>query len=247
MDALPDEYTPESVEKLDRVATVLTDIGIKLSGAYGPAQLREDLQELQEEIQITKAIAEEQRLEKEILTETKSLLVLQSQRHAAELPRASCLVFPTASSSIGSTRFCAQLVAKEPACLSLASRLGAAGLEQLLVEKRKADEVMAELRKARAKEDADFAAAEAAAAAKEWEQVYALRIEREEADKRAAEAADKLRQVEQEAARRCDTGNKHPIHTHLRPLILEFASRPQTCCTTSCSNGTRGGGSSCNS
>jgi hypothetical protein len=71
-----------------------------------------------------------------------------------------------------------------------------------LVEKQQADEKMAELRKARAREDADFAAVEAAAAAEEWKQVYALRIEREDADRRAAEAAEKLRQVEEEAARR---------------------------------------------
>ena len=72
-----------------------------------------------------------------------------------------------------------------------------------MVEKQKADEKMAELRKARAREDADFAAVEAAAAAEEWKQVYTLRIEREEADRRAAEAAEKLRQVEEEAAKRC--------------------------------------------
>jgi hypothetical protein len=55
--------------------------------AYGSGQLHEDLQELQEELETCKAIAEEQRLEEEILTETKSLLVLQARRHAAELPR----------------------------------------------------------------------------------------------------------------------------------------------------------------
>lgn len=80
-----------------------------------------------------------------------------------------------------------------------------------MVEKRKADEVMAELKKARAKEDADFAAVEAAAAADEWKQVYALRIEREEADKRAAEAADKLKLIEQDAARRCARNCNCPV------------------------------------
>lgn len=86
---------------------------------------------------------------------------------------------------------------------------GCLGLERLLVEKQQADAEMAKLRKARAKEDADFAAAEAAAAAEEWKQVYALRIEREEADRRAEEAAEKLKQVEQEAARRC--GSSLPV------------------------------------
>ena len=75
-------------------------------------------------------------------------------------------------------------------------------MEQLLIEKQKADKIMAELLKARAREDADFAAAQAAAAAQEWEQVYALRVEREEADTRAAQAKETLRKVEEEAADR---------------------------------------------
>lgn len=58
-----------------------------MSWAYEPKRLIEDLHELQEEIEVAKAIAEEEQSEREVLVETKSLLVLQSQRHAAELPR----------------------------------------------------------------------------------------------------------------------------------------------------------------
>ena len=58
-----------------------------MSSAYEPKGLIEDLHELQEEIEVAKAIAEEEQSEREVLVETKSLLVLQSQRHAAELPR----------------------------------------------------------------------------------------------------------------------------------------------------------------
>eukprot|EP01043_Picozoa_sp_COSAG02_P070498 COSAG02_NODE_12507_length_1535_cov_1.603064_1_plen_91_part_00 len=57
-----------------------------MSSAYGSTRLIEDLHELQEELEVAKIIAEEKRLETEILVETKSLLVLQSQRHAAEFP-----------------------------------------------------------------------------------------------------------------------------------------------------------------
>lgn len=85
---LPDIYTPESVKELDRLSAVLKDLTSKLSSAYGSTGIIEDLHELQEELEVTKAIAEEQRLEREILVETTSLLMLQSQRHAAELPRA---------------------------------------------------------------------------------------------------------------------------------------------------------------
>lgn len=94
-----------------------------------------------------------------------------------------------------------------------------AGLEQLLVEKNKADQIMAELLKARAREDADFAAAQAAAAAQEWEQVYALRVEREEADTRAAEAKEKLRKVEAEASARLEqTQQQHFLCRSVKPF-----------------------------
>ena len=106
-----------------------------------------------------------------------------------------------------------------------------------MLEKQKADEKMVELRKARAKEDADFAAVEAAAAAEEWKQVYALRIEREEADRRAAEAAEKLKQVEQEAARRCglvpevvlnfSDGLNSRMHRRLRVAAQQAAEKKQ--------------------
>ena len=86
LEQLPDEYTPESLEELERVAAVLKGLASKMSSTYGATRLIEDLHELQEELEITKAIAEEERLEMEVLLETKSLLVLQSQRHAAELP-----------------------------------------------------------------------------------------------------------------------------------------------------------------
>ena len=85
--ALPSVYTPESVEKLEEAAAGLAGLATGLS-AYNSDQLRADLQELQEELEIGKDIAEERRLEEGILTETKSLLVLQARRHAAELPRA---------------------------------------------------------------------------------------------------------------------------------------------------------------
>ena len=52
--------------------------------------------------------------------------------------------------------------------------------------KREADEHAAKIAKERARGNAEFAASEAAAAAAEWEKVYALRLEREEADRRAA-------------------------------------------------------------
>lgn len=83
---LPDEYTPESLEELERVAAALKGLASNMSSTYEATRLIEDLHELQEELEITKAIAEEERLEMEVLLETKSLLVLQSQRHAAELP-----------------------------------------------------------------------------------------------------------------------------------------------------------------
>ena len=66
---------------------MLKELASKMSSAYGSTRLTEDLHELQEELEVAKSIAEEERLEREILVETKSLLILQSQRHAAELPR----------------------------------------------------------------------------------------------------------------------------------------------------------------
>ena len=76
------------------------------------------------------------------------------------------------------------------------------GLKQLVLEKQQADELAAALARERAKEDAEFAAAEAAAAALEWEKVYVVRTEREEAVKRAEEAEEKLRKVAHDAAMR---------------------------------------------
>lgn len=172
-----------------------------MSSAYEPTRLIEDLHELHEELEVAKAIAQEEQSEREVLVETKSLLVLQSQRHAAELP-SECGVVHAAKCSHRSYYIPVGRIVLHLE-LPFKHRIGVClGLERLLLEKQKADEKMVELRKARAKEDADFAAAEAAAAAEEWKQVYALRIEREEADRRAAEAAEKLKQVEQEAARR---------------------------------------------
>lgn len=115
-----------------------------------------------------------------------------------------------------------------------------------MVEKQKTDEKMAELRKARAREDADFAAVEAAAAAEEWKQVYTLRIEREEADRRAAEAAEKLRQVEEEAARRCVRTDGHVCDFANIVNVLANVSDAllrQNCCTASCGEKARRGSS----
>ena len=76
------------------------------------------------------------------------------------------------------------------------------GLQQFESFKQEADEHAAKLAAKQAKENAQLAAAEAAAAAKEWEKVYAIRIEREEADRRAADAQRRLQDVESHAAQR---------------------------------------------
>lgn len=71
-----------------------------------------------------------------------------------------------------------------------------AGLSELTVAKEREDQRLAELAKQRAREDATLAATEAAAAAAEWEKVYALRLERDQAALRAAEAEAKLRETQ---------------------------------------------------
>ena len=87
------------------------------------------------------------------------------------------------------------------------------GLKQLVLEKQQADELAAALARERAKEDAEFAAAEAAAAALEWEKVYVVRTEREEAVKRAEEAEEKLRKVAHDASQKLSHESSHIAKT----------------------------------
>jgi hypothetical protein len=75
-------------------------------------------------------------------------------------------------------------------------------LQQLDTFKREADRHAAQLAAQRARENAQLAAVEAAAAAEEWEKVYALRVEREEADRRAAEAQRRMQEAEAQVAAR---------------------------------------------
>ena len=97
------------------------------------------------------------------------------------------------------------------------------GLKQLVLEKQQADELAAALARERAKEDAEFAAAEAAAAALEWEKVYVVRTEREEAVKRAEEAEEKLRKVAHDAAMR--SANCHfPFSQSKAPQMSKFGA-----------------------
>ena len=77
-----------------------------------------------------------------------------------------------------------------------------AGLTDLLQLKQDEDAKAAKIARELAKENATLAAAEAAAAANDWERVYALRVERENAQKRAEEAQVKLREIEAVAAKR---------------------------------------------
>ena len=83
----PPEYTPAVIEALALAAAKIEGLSAHIAGSYCEAKLRESARELAEEIEVSRAIAEEERLEAGILAETRSLLVLQAQRHELELPR----------------------------------------------------------------------------------------------------------------------------------------------------------------
>ena len=85
--SLPPEYTPAVIEALAVAAAKIEGLSAHIAGSYCEAKLRESARELAEEIEVSRAIAEEERLEAGILAETRSLLVLQAQRHELELPR----------------------------------------------------------------------------------------------------------------------------------------------------------------
>ena len=85
--SLPPEYTPAVIEALALAAAKIEGLSAHIAGSYCEAKLRESARELAEEIEVSRAIAEEERLEAGILAETRSLLVLQAQRHELELPR----------------------------------------------------------------------------------------------------------------------------------------------------------------
>ena len=85
--SLPPEYTPAAIDALALAAAKIEGLSAHIAGSYCEAKLRENARELAEEIEVSRAIAEEERLEAGILAETRSLLVLQAQRHELELPR----------------------------------------------------------------------------------------------------------------------------------------------------------------
>jgi hypothetical protein len=82
-----DQYTDEAVTQLAKAADRIFGVN-RVASAYAQSRLLLDLQELQEELEFRRAIAAEAAFESRALEETKGLLVLLSQRHAAELPRA---------------------------------------------------------------------------------------------------------------------------------------------------------------